>query len=260
MPNDSAQFHAVQTLIASPLATAGMSVVIASSSSKSVKARAADRALIVGLTRRIRPWLRLFRFPSQRLQRFRWRYRFLKQSASRTCHLQSVARALRPRADHQCNHGHVGDGIYEQTLASNSRGGAERAEHVPVNVFFGVSDAKPRRKPGQAVAGSNNKVFTAVLDDEPASLANGNHRALGFYRSDPHLWVKLLRCFSPFRPEPFTDVVAVLCLCWLVALLFLPLARVGENRFVKIGEYLRLFGFHHLRMIVMNMTQTSRTM
>jgi hypothetical protein len=63
----------------------------------------------------------------------------------------------------------------------------------------------------------------------------------------------LLRCFSHFRPEPFTDVVAVLCLCWLFALLFLPLASVGENRFVKIGEYLRLFGFHHLAMIVMNM-------
>jgi len=31
------------------------------------------------------------------------------------------------------------------------------------------------------------------------------------------------------------------------------LARVGENRFVKTGEYLRLFGFHHLAMIVMNM-------
>ncbi len=146
-----------------------------------------------------------------------------------------------------------GDGIYEQTLASNSRGGAERAEHVPVNVFFGVSDAEPRRKPGQPVAGSNNKVFTAVLDDKPASLANGNHRAFGLYCSDPHLWGKLLRCFSHFRPEPFTDVVAVLCLCWLFALLFLPLARVGENRFVKTGEYLRLFGFHHLAMIVMNM-------
>ena len=78
-----------------------VSVVIASSSSGSAKARAADRALIVGSTRRIRPWLRLFRFPSQRLQRFRWRYRFLKRSASRTCRLQSVARALRPRADHQ---------------------------------------------------------------------------------------------------------------------------------------------------------------
>jgi hypothetical protein len=103
------------------------------------------------------------------------------------------------------------------------------------------------------VAGSNNKVFTAVLDDKPASLANGNHRAFGFYRSDPHLWVKLLCCFSRFRPEPFTDVVAILCLCWLFALLFLPLARVGENRFVKTGAYLRPFGFHHLAMIVMNM-------
>src|SRR6476620_1228491 len=47
----------------------GMSVVIASSSCGPAKARAADRALIVGSTRRI-PWLRLFRFPSQRLQRF----------------------------------------------------------------------------------------------------------------------------------------------------------------------------------------------
>ena len=103
------------------------------------------------------------------------------------------------------------------------------------------------------MAGSNNKVFTAMLDDKPASLANGNYRAFGFCRSDPHLWVKLLRCFSHFRPEPFTDVVGVLCLCWLFALLFLPLARVGENRFVKTGEYLRLFGFHHLAMIVMNM-------
>jgi hypothetical protein len=39
----------------------------------------------------------------------------------------------------------------------------------------------------------------------------------------------------------------------LFELLFLPVARVGENRFVKIGEYLRLFGFHNLAMIVMNM-------
>jgi hypothetical protein len=39
----------------------------------------------------------------------------------------------------------------------------------------------------------------------------------------------------------------------LFALLFLPLARVGENRFVKTGAYLRPFGFHHLAMIVMNM-------
>ena len=89
-------------------------------------------------------------------------------------------------------------------------GGAERAQHVPVNVFFGVSDAEPRRKAGQAVAGSNNKVFTAVLDDKPASLANGNHRAFGLfpfdwlYRSDPHLWGMLLRCFSHRSSQPIT--------------------------------------------------------
>jgi hypothetical protein len=89
-------------------------------------------------------------------------------------------------------------------------GGAERAQHVPVNVFFGVSDAEPRRKPGQPVAGSNNKVFTAVLDDKPASLANGNHRAFGLfpfdwlYRSDPHLWGMLLRCFSHRSSQPIT--------------------------------------------------------
>ena len=39
----------------------------------------------------------------------------------------------------------------------------------------------------------------------------------------------------------------------LFALLFLPFARVGNDRFLKTGEYLRLFGFHHLAMIVMNM-------
>jgi len=55
----------------------------------------------------------------------------------------------------------------------------------------------------------------------------------------------LLRCFSHFRAEPFTDVVVVLCPCCLFALLFLPSARAGE--------YLPLFGFHHLAMIVMNM-------
>src|SRR6185312_15826034 len=87
------------------------------------------------------------------------------------------------------NHGHVGDGIYEQTLASNSRGGAERAEHVPINVFFGVSNAEAGRKPGQAMAGSNNKVFTAVLNDKPAPFANSNYRTLGFHRFNPPLWV-----------------------------------------------------------------------
>jgi hypothetical protein len=93
------------------------------------------------------------------------------------------------------------------------------------------------------LAGSNNKVFAAVLDDKPASLANGEHRAFGLfpfgwlYRSGPHLSGKLLRCFSHFRPEPFTDFVAGHCLCLLFALLFLSLARVGENSFVKIGEY-----------------------
>jgi hypothetical protein len=39
---------------------------------------------------------------------------------------------------------------------------------------------------------------------------------------------------------------------WLFALFFLALARVGENRFVKTGEHLRLFGLHHLAMIVTN--------
>src|SRR4029450_4252241 len=113
------------------------------------------------------------------------------------------------------NHGHVGDGIYEQTLASNSRGGAERAEDVPVNVFFGVRESEPRRKPGQAVAGSHNKVFAAVLDDKPASLANGNYLAFGLfpvgwpYRSDPRPPGKLSRFFPHFRPEPFVDMAAV---------------------------------------------------
>ena len=95
------------------------------------------------------------------------------------------------------------------------------------------------------MAGSNNKVFTAVFNDKPASLANCNHRAFGLYRSDPPLRGMLLRCFLLFRAEPFTDVVVVLCLCCLFALLFLPLARAGE--------YLPLFGFHHFAMIVMNM-------
>ncbi len=77
-------------------------VVIASSSSGPAKARAADRASIVGSTRRIPPWLRLFPFPSQSLQRSRWRFRFPKRSGTLTCRLQSIARALRPRAGHQC--------------------------------------------------------------------------------------------------------------------------------------------------------------
>ena len=101
------------------------------------------------------------------------------------------------------------------------------------------------------------KCSIGVIDDEPAFLPNCNHGAFGFYPSDPHFWVKLLRCFSRFRPEPFTDVVAVLCLCWLFALLFLPLARVGENRFVKTGECFRVFGFHHSAIIVMNTDSTA---
>jgi hypothetical protein len=92
-----------------------------------------------------------------------------------------------------------------------------------------------------------------VLHDKPASFANRNYRALGFYRSELHLWVKLLRCFSRFRPEPLTDVVAVICLCWFLALLFLPFASLGANRFVRTGTGLRLFGFRHLAMMLMNM-------
>jgi hypothetical protein len=60
----------------------------------------------------------------------------------------------------------------------------------------------------------------------------------GLIRSDPRLRVKLLRCFSHFRPEPFVDVAAVLGLRLPFALFLLPQ--------VTVGEYLRLFGFHHL--------------
>ena len=63
------------------------------------------------------------------------------------------------------------------------------------------------------------------------------HRAFGLYRSGPHLRGKLLRCFSHFRPEPFMDVAAVLGLRLPFALFLLPQ--------VTVGEYLRLFGFHH---------------
>jgi hypothetical protein len=87
-------------------------------------------------------------------------------------------------------------------------------------------------------------VFAAMLDDKPASLSNGNHRAFGLfpfgwpYRSDPRLRGKLLRCFSHFRPKPFLDVAAVLGLRLPFALFLLPQ--------VTVGEYLRPFGFHHL--------------
>src|SRR5436305_9583187 len=124
--------------------------------------------------------------------------------------------------------------MYVQTLAGKCLCRSEWAMHFPINVFFGVSYAEPRRKPGQTVAGSHNKVFAAVLDDKPASLANGNHRAFGLfpfgwpYRSDPGLRRKLLRSFSHFRPEPFMDVAAVLGLRLPFALFLLPQVTVGE--------------------------------
>jgi len=101
------------------------------------------------------------------------------------------------------------------------------------------------------MAGSNNKVFTAVLDDKPASLANGNQRAFGFYRLIPSLGKALALLFA------FSAGTIHGCRCrtlsvLLFALLFCRWRGVGENRFDENRRVSSSLGFHHLAMIVMN--------
>ena len=103
------------------------------------------------------------------------------------------------------------------------------------------------------MAGSNDKVFTAVLDDKPASLANGNHRAIGLFALIRIYERKLLRCRSYFRLEPFTgSLPCFVCARWSRCCFSVdegPRKLVCENQ----RMYFRVFGSRRLEMTVMNM-------